>query len=323
MAATPSTLPYLPIFLRVKGRPCVIIGIGRAADAKRALLTRAGAVVRAVTPDAFVPADLDGALLVVVADEDPDLAARATAAARARGLPINVVDRPEACDFIFPALLDRAPVVVAVSTGGLAPSLARLIRQRLELAIPAGFGRLAALAGDFREAVRARLPAGPDRLRFWQQVLDGAAGDLVLDGREAEARAEISRLLAAGPAPAETAPIHLVEAGHGDPERLTLGAVRMIQRADLVVHTAAPTAAIRDLPRRDAETLVLGADPPPPPVLAALLAEAARRGRRVAWLTAGTAPAATLATLDAGGVTVIVLPALPTEVMAASAAPLL
>src|SRR4051812_49152486 len=127
-AMQPEALPYLPIFMDLTDRPCLVVGSGEAAANKSALLRRAGARVIPVTESDFTPDHLAGAVLVVVASEDESLTRRVSAAARARGIPLNVVDKPALCDFIFPAILDRSPVIIAVSTGGLAPALARLIR---------------------------------------------------------------------------------------------------------------------------------------------------------------------------------------------------
>src|SRR4051812_7454744 len=220
----PEALPYLPLFMDLTGRPCLVLGSGEAAANKADLLNRASAAVRQVAASNFTMGDLDGVALVVDATGDDAFTRSLVPLARMRGIPLNVVDKPDLCDFIFPAILDRSPVIVAVSTGGLAPALARLIRQRLESAIPAAFGRLAHLAGEFRRKVQDALPTTRQRLRYWDEVLDGHAGDLAMHGRTEEARAEMDRLLthsANDKSSAGPGIVHLVGAGPGDTELLT------------------------------------------------------------------------------------------------------
>ncbi|WP_236024747.1 siroheme synthase CysG [Arenibaculum pallidiluteum] len=305
-------LPYLPLFLEAGGRTALVLGGGAAAVAKTALLRRAGMRVRVVahTLEAelallamtgavehrargFEEDDLDGAVLAVDASGDEALTPRVVAAARAARVPLNVVDRPAFCDFIFPAILDRSPVMVAISTGGLAPALARLIRQRLELAIPAAFGRLARLAGSMRGLVAARLPAGERRLRFWDAALAGPPAELVLAERDAEGRIAFERLLdahAAGldePAP----PVLLVGAGPGSPELLTVAAVRAIQGADVILHDDLVGPGILDLARRDARLIRVGKRAGQHSArqeeINALLLKHARTGARVVRLKGG------------------------------------
>ena len=272
-------LPYLPLFLEAGGRTALVLGGAAAAVAKTALLRRAGMRVRLVAPEldpelallamsgqvehharAFEEADLDGAALAVDATGDAEMTPRVVAAARAARVPLNVVDRPAFCDFIFPAILDRSPVMVAVSTGGLAPALARLIRQRLELAIPAAFGRLARLAGAMRGLAAARIPAGERRLRFWDAALTGDPAELVLADRDAEGRLAFERLLDAHAAglPPDPPAVLLVGAGPGSPELLTVAAVRAIQEADVILHDDLIGPGILDLARRDARLVRVG-----------------------------------------------------------------
>ena len=291
----PETLPYLPLFMDLrKGRPCLVIGSGDMAANKTALLRRAGADVRNLAAADFTPAALDDVALVVDAADDARLTAALAGLARARGVPLNVVDKPEFCDFIFPAILDRSPVVVAVSTGGLAPALARLIRQRLELAVPSAFGRLARLAGEFRRKVQDALPTARQRLRYWDEVLDGRAGDLAMHGREDEARAEMERLLgrtAADGTDSGPGRVHLVGAGPGDPDLLTLAAIRAIKRADVILYDHLVGEGVLEFARRDAERISVGKRAGRHSVkqadINALLLEHACRGRRVVRLKGG------------------------------------
>ena len=271
-----------------------MLGSGEAAANKAALLNRASAIVHQVAASDFTPADLDGVALVVDATDDDAFTRSLTTLTKMRGIPLNVVDKPDLCDFIFPAILDRSPVIVAVSTGGLAPALARLIRQRLESAIPAAFGRLAHLAGEFRRKVQDALPTTRQRLRYWDEVLDGRAGDLAMHGRTEEARAEMDRLLsrsATDKADAGPGMVHLVGAGPGDTELLTLAAIRAIKRADVILYDHLVGPGVLEFSRRDAERIPVGKRAGRHSMkqteINALLLEHACRGRRVVRLKGG------------------------------------
>jgi uroporphyrin-III C-methyltransferase len=290
----PEALPYLPVFMDLTGRPCLVLGSGEAAANKAALLHRASAKVHQLSTADFTTADLDNVALVVDATEDDAFTRSLATLTRMRGIPLNVVDKPDLCDFIFPAILDRSPVIVAVSTGGLAPALARLIRQRLESAIPAAFGRLAHLAGEFRRKVQDALPTTRQRLRYWDEVLDGRAGDLAMHGRAAEARTEMDRLLsrtAADNTNAGPGMVHLVGAGPGDTELLTLAAIRAIKRADVILYDHLVGPGVLEFSRRDAERIPVGKRAGRHSMkqteINALLLEHASMGRRVVRLKGG------------------------------------
>src|SRR4029450_12416378 len=180
-------------------------------------------------------------------------------AARQRSVPVNVVDRPALSSFIMPAIVDRAPITIAISTGGAAPALARRLRAEIERAMPAAVGRLARFAEIFREQVRRTLERPRDRRRFWDRVFAGRIGELGLAGDEFAARRELIRLLDA--ARNDSAPavgmVHLVGAGPGDPDLLTVKAHRLLQRADVVVYDRQVAPAVLAMARRDAERLCL------------------------------------------------------------------
>jgi uroporphyrin-III C-methyltransferase/precorrin-2 dehydrogenase/sirohydrochlorin ferrochelatase len=302
---------YFPIFLRVAGRPCLIVGGGEIALRKTEALVRAGAVPHVVAPAVrddlaalaeerggtvtrrpFAETDLDGRLLAVAATDVEAVNRHVSEAARARSIPVNVVDRPELCTYIVPSIVDRSPLVIALSSGGASPVLLRLIRERLEAQFPAAYGRLAAMAGRVRGAVREAIPDGDGRRRFWERVLDGPVGEAAVSGREAEAERLLAEAIERGAEPGDGAgEVWLVGAGPGDPELLTLKALRLMQRADVVLHDNLVSPGILDLVRRDAERVYVGKKRDLHAVrqagINALLVEHARAGRRVLRLKGG------------------------------------
>lgn len=269
---------FLPIFLDLAGRRALVVGDGPAARRKAALLAAAGAEVLA--RPAFSPDDLRLCCVAVGADAaEADLQAL-SAAAQAAGVPVNVVDRPELCSFIMPAIIDRDPVVVAVSTGGAAPVLARLLRARIEAALPPGIGRLAAVVGSAAAELRRRVPDTGKRRRLLEQALAGVAAELAFAGREAEARdALLAAAAAEVPAPGF---VHFVGAP-AEVDLLTLRAQRLLGEADVVLHDQGVPAAVLDAARRDAERL---------PAAGADTAALAAAGARVVRLVAGDPQAA-------------------------------
>ena len=280
---------YFPLFLDLQGRAVLLLGEGEALEGKAALLERAGARLRRIPAD-FAPEMLEGVALAIGAGApEPDLVALSRAC-RASGIPCNIVDRTELCGFIMPAIIERDPVVVAVSTAGASPVLARMIRQKIEAVLAPGIGRLAALAQRFQRATRARLPDLPARRRFLDRVLTGPAAELALAGRDSEAAsafaAELDR--------AEEQPagmVHLVGAGPGAADLLTLRALRLLGEADVVVHDRLVSAEVLDLARRDAEFIFVGKSRAnhclPQAQINALLIKLARQGKRVVRLKGG------------------------------------
>jgi uroporphyrin-III C-methyltransferase/precorrin-2 dehydrogenase/sirohydrochlorin ferrochelatase len=304
-------MDLLPIFLDVRNRLCLVIGGGEVASRKVALLREAGARVRVVAPalaealqalretgaievreGPFAPEDLEGAWLVVAATGDRAVNARVSELARARGTPVNVVDQPELCTFVVPSIIDRSPVVVAVSTGGAAPVLARLIRARLETLLPATYGRLAALSAAFRERVKAHFPRPLDRRKFWERVLQGPVAEMVFSGREPAAHRALEALLESTPRDGpRMGEVYLVGGGPGDPDLLTFRALRLMQQADVVVHDRLVAKEVLDLCRRDAERIYVGKERDnhamPQEDINQLLARLARQGKRVLRLKGG------------------------------------
>jgi len=272
-------LAYLPVFVGLRGRTVLLIGGGEAALAKLILLRRAGArvrlvaehpdhaVLRWIADDAMIshqreplaPHHYANAMLAIDASEDDRVNRLSAHLARAAGVPINVVDRPALCDFILPSILDRSPVVVAVSTGGAAPAIARLIRQRLEVAIPRGIGRLALLAAGLRHQVRDHLGSAWQRARFWESLFDGPAAQLALsghmDGAAAAAHALIGRI---ADDREEGGTIHVLDIATADPDLLTVRTARLIRMADIIVHDPSIDAAILELARSGAVKVPAG-----------------------------------------------------------------
>jgi uroporphyrin-III C-methyltransferase/precorrin-2 dehydrogenase/sirohydrochlorin ferrochelatase len=279
---------FLPIFLDVRGQPCLVVGAGQVASRKAALLRRAGAQVTMTTH--FREEELERYALAIAATSDPAVNRAVSAAARARRVPVNVVDQPALCSFILPSIVERAPLVVAVSSGGASPVLARLLRARLESMIPAAYGRLAALAGEFRDRVKARFK-GPERRRFWERALQGPIAELMLAGRDAEARAALAAAIDDTRLAFSGGEVSLVGAGPGDPDLLTFRALRLMQQADVVVYDRLVSKPILDLVRLEAERIYAGKERAkhtlPQEDINHLLVRLAKEGKRVVRLKGG------------------------------------
>ena len=279
---------HFPAFLDLEGRNVLLLGAGEALAAKAALLQAAGAVLREAM--VFEEAQLQGCAMAVAAGApEADLLAL-QAACTARGIPVNVVDRPELCSFVTPAIITRDGITIGVSTGGASPVLARLIRQKIEAVLPPLLGRVAALGARFQQAVRARIPSLPARRVFLERALTGAPADLALAGRQTEAETAFARLLDN----AESAPrgfVQLVGAGPGAADLLTLRALRALGEADVIVHDRLVSAEVLDLARRDARRIYVGKQRAlhcvPQEGINTLLIELAREGLRVVRLKGG------------------------------------
>ncbi|MDH4096464.1 MAG: siroheme synthase CysG, partial [Betaproteobacteria bacterium] len=238
----------------------------------------------------FRDEDLEGYALVIAATSDQAVNRAVAAAARARRMPVNVVDQPALCSFILPSIIERAPITVAVSSGGASPVLARLLRARLESLVPAGYGRLAALAREFRDRVKARF-APAERRRFWERALQGPIAELVLAGRDADARAALEAALADTRLAFSGGEVSLVGAGPGDPDLLTFRALRLMQQADVVVYDRLVSQPILDLVRLEAERIYAGKERAkhalPQEDINQLLVRLAKEGKRVVRLKGG------------------------------------
>ena len=308
---------HLPLFLEIKDRPVLVVGGGEAAARRVETALKAGGRVTAVAIEAgpalkdiakqdgvdlqereFRPADLEGRVLVFVATEDEDLNGRVSALAQDAGIPVNVADRLSLCTFIMPAVIDRSPILVAVSSGGEAPILSRVLRARLEAFVPAGLGRLARFVGAIRDRVQDAVPAGTGRRRFWEDFIDGPIAEYILAGQEDAARNLLDETLneavedrKSGQLSNTEGEVYLVGSGPGDPDLLTFRALRLMQRADVVLHDRLVPAGILDLVRRDAERVFVGKKPGDQALrqeqISRLMIDLARQGKRVLRLKSG------------------------------------
>lgn len=302
-------MDYLPIFLDIRQQPCLVVGGGDVAARKTAMLLRAGASVTVQAPDlcaalvtevaakrvahrdaTFRDEDMEGYSLTIAATDDETVNRAVAAAARARRIPVNVVDVPALCSFIMPSIVERGPVVIAVSSGGRSPVLARMLRARLEILIPAGYGRLAILAAEFRAKVKERF-AFAERRRFWERTLQGPIAELVFSGREDAARRAMQESLEDPRLRFSGGEVSLVGAGPGDPDLLTFRALRLMQQADVVVYDRLVSKPVLDLVRRDAEFIYAGKERAmhalPQEDINQLLVRLAKEGKRVVRLKGG------------------------------------
>lgn len=302
-----------PLFFKLANLPVLIVGGGDVALRKADLLSRADAKITIVAPticdeltellsgedhnfiyNTYHVDQLNGARIVIAATDDAALNERIYHDAQAQNIPINVVDTPHLCDFIFPAIVDRSPIVIGISSNGKAPVLARLLRARLETLIPKGYGNLAALAGEFRDEVKAKIPTLNGRRKFWERAFEGKVSELVFSGDDKKA-AETLKAALDDPKLKDlgktTGEVYIVGAGPGDPELLTFKALRLMQQADIVFYDALVSPEVLDLCRRDADKVYVGKKRSNHTVaqlgINELLVESAQKGRRVVRLKGG------------------------------------
>ncbi|RTZ59509.1 MAG: uroporphyrinogen-III C-methyltransferase [Gammaproteobacteria bacterium] len=303
-------MDYLPLFLNIRNQPCLVIGGGDIAARKAALLLEAGARVTVVAPDlhadlkaaldqgrieytegSFEASQLNGRKLVIAATDDSEVNARVSAEAQRLNIPVNVVDSPRLCSFIMPSIIDRSPVQIAVSTGGVSPVLARLIRATIEAAIPASYGKLAKLAADFRDQVKQSFSTVNDRRVFWENTLAGPVAELALSGNLDQAREQMQGILDDKSQQSVPGEVYLVGAGPGDPDLLTFKALRLMQQADVIVYDRLVSKGIMDLCRRDADRIYVGKERDnhavPQEGINQMLVRLAQEGKRVCRLKGG------------------------------------
>jgi len=281
-----------PIFLDLQGRRVVVLGSNEAADRRAATFASLGATVERVGTAA--DANLAGCALAVASGAPEAELAAFSAAAQSLGIPVNVVDRPELCSFSTPAIVDRDPLTIAISSGGAAPILSRLLRARIETFVAPAWGRLARLADALKAETRRRLPDVVQRRRMLEQAFAGRVADLVFAGDETGAEALYRDQLAAaetGAALAAQGMVYLVGAGPGAADLLSLRGLRLLGEADVIVHDRLGTEEVLELARRDAERIDVGKSQGdhtmPQREINALLVRLAQEGRRVVRLKGG------------------------------------
>lgn len=302
-------MDYLPLFLQVRNQRCLVVGGGDIALRKIRLLKASGAIVRVVAREIctdireflvgvddqlldkpFDEQDLADVCLVIAATDDSVVNQQVAISARRRHLFVNVVDDADAGNAVMPAIVDRSPVVVAFSTGGKAPVLARLLRQKLETLLPQGYGRLAALAGECRDMVKAKFSHINDRRYFWEKILVGPAAERALTGDLVGARELIEQTLQ-NSSEQKTGEVYLVGGGPGDPDLLTFKALRLMQQSDVVLHDRLVSEDVLALCRRDADYIYVGKKRDrharPQEEINALLVQLAKEGKRVLRLKGG------------------------------------
>ncbi|WP_145525648.1 siroheme synthase CysG [Yersinia vastinensis] len=301
-------MDYLPLFADLKRRPVLVVGGGEVAARKIDLLHRAGAQVRVVAQTLsseleqqhqdghihwlaldFLPEQLDEVFLVIAATNDTELNAAVFSAADERHILANVVDDQPRCSFIFPSIVDRSPLVVAISSAGQAPVLARLLREKLEALLPHSLSDMAAVAGRWRGRVKQHITSMGARRRFWENAFSGRFAHLISRGQLTQAEDELQLALEGqGSTLGEVA---LVGAGPGDPGLLTLRGLQVIQQADVVLYDHLVSPEVLDLVRRDAERICVGKRAGAHSVAQEetnqLLVALAQRGKRVVRLKGG------------------------------------
>ncbi len=269
-------MEYLPIFINLRNKKCLVVGGGSVALRKINLLLKAKTKIECIALDFcddlialsktneialitkhFESGDIKNYSVIISATNDESLNTLVSKIAHESGTPVNVVDSPDLSSFIMPSIVDRAPVVIAISSAGKAPVLARIIRAKLETIIPNAYGELAEIAGQYREKVKQRFNNIKDRRKFWEGVFSGVVAEKVFSGRSQEAVKELEKRLV------ETkegglGEVYLVGAGPGDPDLLTFKALRLIQQADVVLYDRLVSKGVLELVRRDAEMIYVG-----------------------------------------------------------------
>ncbi len=307
-------MDYLPLFLNVRGRRIVVDGGGTIAARRTEAALTAGANVFVFEPelsDEFAPLlsnpalthvarkpvreDFSDCYIAYGASEDETRDRNLHAWAHEAGALVNVADVGEYCDFITPSVVDRSPLVVAISTGGAAPIIARILRARIEALIPAGYGRLASFLGRFRQAIADNIKGSDIRRHFWEGIIEGPVADLFLSGDKEGAGKRLEQEIEAGSGK-ETeelarGEVYLVGTGPGDPGLLTFRALRLMQRADVVLYDRLVSQEIMRLVRRDAERIDVGKQQGnhtmPQNNINQLMVDLAQKGKRVLRLKGG------------------------------------
>ncbi|KAA0445799.1 MAG: siroheme synthase, partial [Candidatus Thioglobus sp.] len=245
---------YFPIFIDIAKKPCLVVGGGDIAFRKIKLLLKANAQIICVAPKFcvgilelseckkitllakdFAPSDIQKQVLIISATNDSALNSKVSELAKCANIAVNVVDSPDLCSFVMPSIVDRSPIVIAISSAGKAPVLARLIRAKLESTIPNAYGKLATLAGNFRAQVKAKFSNIEDRRYFWERAFSGVVAEKVFAGKIDEAQADLQAQLDSS-TDSDIGEVYLVGGGPGDPDLLTFKALRLMQQADVILY---------------------------------------------------------------------------------------
>ncbi len=300
----------LPIFMNITNRRCVVIGGGEVASRKVIMLLKANAAITLYSPEVcpalqvlseaktithikanFEPSQLTDACLVIAATDVDEVNTAVSIAAKAQNIPVNVVDSPALCTFTMASIVERSPIVIAISSEGNAPVLARYLRTKIETMLPAGYGRIASIAGEFRDKVKAKYTTSQARRIFWEGVLQGPIVERILSGQEAAARNSLNELLSNKSSASHNGEVYLVGGGPGDPDLLTFRALRLMQQCDVCVYDKLVSPEVLELVRRDAELIYVGKSRDqhtlPQEQINALLAKLALEGKRVLRLKGG------------------------------------
>jgi len=301
----------LPIFIKLQSQHCLVVGGGVVATRKIKQLLTADAQVFVVASDigdelkninesgeihyikqSYNEEHLEGKQLVIAATNDRQLNTEIAEQAKTKGILVNVVDNPEAGNFILPSIIDRSPIVIAVSTSGVAPVLTKLLSTRIETIVPFSYGKLAALIGQFRSLVKEKIPDRKDRRRFWENVLDGPIAEMFYAGQEKKTLKLLEEQLGnEKPSIDSRGEVYLVGGGPGDPELLTFRALRLMQQADVVLYDRLVAPKILEFVRKDAKRIYVGKERDrhalPQAEINQLLVDLARQGKRVLRLKGG------------------------------------
>lgn len=300
----------LPIFFNISNRLCLVIGGGDIATRKVNMLLKANGQIRLVSPSVcaelqamiaankiqhleaeFESSQLEGACLVIAATDDEAVNEAVFLAAKAQNIPVNVVDAPALCTFTMGSIIDRSPIVIAVSSEGNAPVLARYIRTKIETMLPSAYGRIAAIAGEFRDQVKDKFNSVQARRIFWEEILQGPFVERVLSGQEQAAKDYLQDTLKNADTTKKRGEVFLVGGGPGDPDLLTFRALRLMQQCDVCVYDKLVSPEVMELVRRDAELIYVGKardqHTMPQEEINDLLAKLALEGKRVLRLKGG------------------------------------
>lgn len=307
---------YLPIFVNIKGQHCLIVGGGAVAARKADLFIKAGAVVTVIAPelktemkhhlshgkivwqiDDFAEELIDNMVkpkYVISATDDEDVNQAVYRYCQQHQIPINVADQTEFCDFILPAIVDRSPMTIAISTGGRSPVLARVMKARLESLIPAGIGRVTDLVGRYRQKVKNTIQSLDGRKAFWEKLLASSFIDKTVQGRVEDAEAYIEQEIALANSQGQDIPkgeVYLIGAGPGDPDLMTFKGLRLLQQADVILYDRLVAPEIIEMARREAERIYVGKKDKWHKVeqldISQMMVDLAKQGKRVARLKGG------------------------------------